>query len=151
MKSRFVGGLAVCALLLAGCDPGIYLRPIGWTEISPMVHATQIGVVELRVHDVGGLIGQDYSSLALTIVNPQHEVFVIEGAKLRTNGEEYVAKVWKEYRCCADGADPADLTRQESTWWFDRPIYKVFGKTGELDLEIREAQSRRIVTVKLEQ
>ena len=148
MRLRFIAGIPVSALFLAGCDPGIGLRPIGWREISPMVHATQIGAVELRVHDVGGLIGQDYCSLDLKIVNPQHEVFVIEGAKLRTKGEEYVAKAGKLYKC---GGDPDDLSQQEFTWWFDRPIYRVLGKTGELDLDIREAQSQRIVTIKLEQ
>jgi hypothetical protein len=148
VKLRFISGLAVGALLLAGCDPGIELHPIGWTETSPMVHATQIGVVELRAHDVGGLIGQNFSELDLEIVNPQHEVFAIDGAKLRTNGEEYLAKAGKEYKCCGD---PDDLTRQYFSWEFDRPIYKVFGKTAELDLEIKEANSQRIVTIKLEQ
>jgi hypothetical protein len=148
MKFRFVGGLAVCALVLTGCDTGIYLHPVEWKEISPMVHATQIDVVELRVRDIGNFAGNKYSELDLTIVNPQHEVFVIESAKLRTKGEEYAAKAGKEYECCGD---PDDFTRQEFRWWFDRPIDQVFGKTGELDLEIREAQSRRIVTVKLEQ
>jgi hypothetical protein len=124
------------------------MHPSDWREISPMVHATQIGAVELRMHDVGGFAGEDYSALDLTIVNPQHEVFVVEGVKLRTNGQEYVAEAPKSIECCGN---PDDLTRQEFDWSFDRPIYKVFGKTAEVDLDIREAQSRRVLTIKLEQ
>jgi hypothetical protein len=44
-----------------------------------------------------------------------------------------------------------DLTRQYFFWEFDRPIYEVFGKTGELDLDTREAQSQRVLTIQLEQ
>jgi hypothetical protein len=113
-----------------------------------MVSATQVGAVELRIHDIGGLSGQDYCDLDLKIVNPQHEVFAVEGARLRTNGQEYTAKAMKVDQCCAD---PDELTRQEFLWDFDQPIYKVFGKTGELDLDIKEAQSRRTMRVKLEQ
>ncbi len=112
-----------------------------------MVRATQIGVVELQAHDIGGLIGQTYSELDLKIVDPQLKDFVVEGAKLRTNGEEYAAKAGKAYKCCGD---PDDVTRQEFFWDFDKTIDNVFGKTGELDLDIREAQSQRIVTVDLE-
>ena len=113
-----------------------------------MVSATQVGAVELRIHDIGGLIGQDYCDLDLKIVNPQYEVFAVEGARLRTNGQEYTAKAMKVDQCCAD---PDELTRQEFRWAFDQPIYKVFGKTGELELDIKEAQSRRTIRVKLEQ
>jgi hypothetical protein len=113
-----------------------------------MVHATQIGSIELQAHDLGDLIGSQFIELDLKIINPQHETFVIEAATLRTNGEEYVAKRRKSYRCCGD---PDDLTRQYFIWEFDRPIYKVFGKTGELDLDTREAQSRRVLTIRLEQ
>jgi hypothetical protein len=67
-----------------------------------MVHATQIGAVELQAHDLGGLIGSSEIELDLKIINPQHETFVIEAATLRTNGEEYVAKRNKSYRCCGD-------------------------------------------------
>ena len=113
-----------------------------------MVHSTQIGAVELRAHDIGGLIGQDYCDLDLKIINPQHEVFAVESAKLRTNGQEYAAKAMKIDQCCAD---PDELTRQEFLWDFDQPIYKVFGRTGELDLDIKEGQSRRTINIKLEQ
>lgn len=67
-----------------------------------------MGTVELRAHDVGGLIGEDFAELDLTILNPQHEVFVIEGAKLSTNGEEYTARPGNAYKCCGD---PDDLAR----------------------------------------
>ena len=145
---RSIGGLAASIFLLAGCDPGVYLRPTDWKEISPMVHATQIGVVELQAHDIGGLVGETYGELDLRIIDPQHKDFMVEGATLRTDGEEYAAKAGKAYKCCGDSDD---VTRQEFFWKFDKPIYKVFGKTGELDLDIREARSQRIVTVDLEQ
>jgi hypothetical protein len=143
LKFCFVAILAICALLLGGCDPGEYLRPTDWREVSPMVRATEVDGVELRARDIGGLVGQDYCSLDLEIVNPKHELFVVEGAKLRTNGEEYTAKA---YKCCGD----RDLTSPEFFWKFDRPLDEVFGRTGELDLDVRDAQSRRTMTVKLD-
>ena len=106
---RFIGVLMVCAFLFSGCDPAVFLRPIDWKETSPMVHATQMGAVELQAHDVGGGIGATFSELDLKIVNPQQEVFFIEGARLRTKGEEYAAKAGKVYKCCSD---PDDVTRQ---------------------------------------
>ena len=78
-----------------------------------MVSATQIGTVELRIHDIGGLSGQDDRDLDLKIVNPQKEVFAVEGVRLRTNGQEYTAKAMKVDQCCAD---PDELTPDKSSY-----------------------------------
>ncbi len=147
LQVPLVGALLVCLFLLGGCDPGIYLRPTDWNEISPMVRGTQIGVVELQAHDVGGLIGQTYSDLNLTIIDPQRIDFAIEGVRLRTKDKEYTAKVGKVYQ---RRDDPDYIMRQSFFWNFDETLDKVFGKTGELDLDISEALSRRTVIVDLE-
>src|SRR5947209_7827775 len=78
---------AVVSLL--GCDPGIFMHPVGWKHDQDPWWSKDVGPLQLRINSLGGLVGSTWVVPEVVVANRSNELFVIEGGTLRTKAETY--------------------------------------------------------------
>lgn len=84
--------LALAALLavLAGCDPGMRLRPPGWSKDG---WYGQWGDLEISCDGIGDLVGWHSGSMEIIIRNRSTHTYVLREAPLIARGKTYPGKL----------------------------------------------------------
>ena len=127
--------IVVLILFFCSCDPGIHYQP---KENAGMRQwAKSVGLLDIQMTDIGGLIGETWLAPEMTIHNRAKSAAVIEEATLRTKEGEYKGKPFREGES-KWAIVPANEKQTIVLYWeFDNPIHKVLKDPVELRLRIR--------------
>ena len=133
------------ALFSLACDPGIEYSPKDWAKSEERKFSKKVGLIEVEIAPVGGLIGNKDLSPELTVHNRAKLPAVIESAILKANGAEYVARPFGD---ASWWTVPSNETRKITLEWeLGRPLYEVLKDPVEINLTIKIGDERTEIRI----
>jgi len=123
------------ALLSLACDPGIHNSPKDWASAEGGRFATTVGLFDITMRRIGGLIGETWLEPEITVTNHAKLPAVIDRAVLKANGLEHIARPFGDKKWVT--ISPGETKKIDITWEFDKPIYEILEDPVELDLTIK--------------
>jgi len=138
------------ALFSLACDRAIEYRPKDWAKSEERRFSKTVGLIEVEITPVGGLIGKEDLIPELTLHNRAELPAVIDSAILKANGAEYVARPFGEGSW---EIVPSHETRKITLEWeLGKPLSEVLKDPVEINLTIKVGNERteiRIPMVKI--
>jgi hypothetical protein len=122
----------LASLVVAACDPGLTLEPVGWTPTGNLQWEAESDGVHFVVSSLGGLVGSEYESFELTVQNRTSAQFVVDEALLETNGKIYKAETPREITEKWPSVSPGATEQISLLWSLDGPLDEVFDETAAL-------------------
>jgi hypothetical protein len=148
---QLLGLLVVtAALLLVGCDPGIYLKPVDCRRVSDFEWSTETRGVEIRIGRLGGLIGETWASPEFRVINNTSEQVVIEAADLTSQGMTYPGTFCGTGEASCRSAGPGLTSRVTINWKWSKPITNIYGRDAVITLHLMIGQTMETVRIKYE-
>ena len=128
------------AFLNIACDPAIRYSPRDWTKSDEHRFSKTVGLIDIQITDVGGIIGNDHLIPEVTVHNRAKSSAVIESATLKANGSEYVALPLGEagWQIIL----PSETRKITLDWELGKPLYDVLKDPVEIHLIIRVGNER---------
>lgn len=133
------------ALFSLACDRAIEYRPKDWAKSAERRFSKTVGLIELEITPIGGLIGREYLMPEMTLHNRAELPAVIESAILKANGAEYVARPFGEVSW---EIVPSHETRKITLEWeLGKPLYEVLKDPVEIKLTIKVGNERTEIRI----
>ena len=133
------------AVFSLGCDPAIEYSPKDWAKSEERKFSKTVGLLEVEITEVGGLIGLEHLIPEVTLHNRAKSPAVIESAILKANGAEYAARPFGE---ASWEIVPSNETRKITLEWeLGRPLYEVLKDPVEINLTIKVGNERTEIRI----
>ena len=119
------------SLILCSCDPGIFCKPKGWSENSPLWWTTHFGSVEISMTNMGGFVGDTVTGTEIILKNHSDALsLTIKDIILKTKTTSTTAIFNTE------SLSPGESRTVRLLWTFREPLYKILIEPIELQIVI---------------
>jgi len=139
-------------IFLFGCDPGIHLRPSNLDKESIYVRSLDHGNIQLKIQDIGGLIGETWESFVLDVHNNSKKSLVLESAILEAGEVRFIGDVEKigPVKLPRQTVESGKQGRLSSYWDFDKPLFQIYQGKIEIILTFIHGSEEIVLRIPFE-
>jgi hypothetical protein len=144
LKTRTRFALCALATLLASCDPGYRLPPVGWQCASSGLWGTTFPDFHLDYVEASGLIGETWLHLKFQM-SENSQAYRIDSASLQSSAGQFLPEKPFHVQHLPVGGGAFQVS-----WWFNRdePVFRVLRDTTAVTLYFNSASGPRNVTIR---
>jgi len=137
--------LALMAILGLACDTVIEYRPRDWSKVDERKFGKTIGLIDITITEVGGMIAHKSLLPEIAINNRGDQPAVIDRAILKANGSEYMAVPFGENAWVT--VPPGEMRRINVDWELGKPLGDALKDPVEINLTIKVGNRLTEVTI----